>query len=1260
MASFVASSSSDDNNRPGTNNEPARSSLDNNTDDDKNNILHTLEQDLASIIRVRNRLADTPDTRLPKVLTPLLPRLLRRLDETNLALCCSLSNEKDPNTAPSSSPVVVATTTFNNQEDNRPISIETTTTETKIRSCREKIQWHLTGMLSHILERVRVQYNHRNAAFSTSSLSSAPWVHSLLQLTQEKDSPALQSNVTWTLTLSLLQNGLPSCGEAFDAPRLLPPLLRLLDFFFGRFREDPLSKSHQLQYRSAGWLVLDALALAAHLPVRGSDDDYSNQSFLERVKPWSELEENHHPVADTAAQEVMKEDGSGFFDLSLDVLLFWPTAMGHQRVPGVRAGAPEPPDQPILMDNSTGLSIHGLSRMNSRGSDWNEVYLRQLKYLCIRYALLPCMNGLLSGNQVANDRALLLSVLMSSNHSMHGRLAGGFLRQFLISNDLHVSLSANGKLRSEGTASASCPLPVIASLLVLILGDEASWPVLQKYPAVGLEAVEPVLGHRPTDKALMRAPISLHVASRAIEFFREHFRPLTVLEESDANKMQLVQLILDLIVEIQDQRYQGLFWGIQLMQRPYEEMKNSGRKDEWLTEFYRKCLETAKSVVSVLPMDINTLDDYILVEDGEFVNRALNDGFPGRPRPDLDKLLRQHRADQKKRSLRAASATQARAIAYRMIAERSEELMSTRTEMDEKDVASVLHPYQLAAVLFQWLSLDEQGHHDLILQALDSLLRMYKSRAASGSETDIERLLPTILTATFADLESLRILAVRWLSELLAERDPAAVLHMCNFLSHDDDERVRALAQSTVIQLKMTMKVPMCLAKPSIHFYNASLVADISTMTNDLCSYVDATQLGLSREMAITILHHFGFSSVVAKREVQSNLRETLLRCGVLCRYDCKTNMETTFDAVLACGICYNDAFGIQDVYALPCGHIFCRSCWKDYLESTHNSSAKGCIIRTTCPHHNCNERVLRSDLEHVFPNLASAFDQEMLAAFIQKCHAYGRCPGPNCSMIVHLDPPIATSISCTLCSTLFCSGCGNQPHDPAQCADFEEWNRIFNNSSFWVKQNAKPCPSCQVPIEKSTGCNHMTCSQCGTNFCWLCLSLLQTHSEAHTCNRYDPVSSEGDDEMRRSLFFTARYQSHKEAGEFAQKHFRQMEETDMIADENWFVADDNYDSILSAVKILVVARTFLQNSYIAAWAMRNDTPRREVFEGHQATLELVTEQLSRKTMLKLHLLFQDQGAKGIREHFRSMDFLASSVLKYMERIRVSVSHQAD
>jgi len=31
-------------------------------------------------------------------------------------------------------------------------------------------------------------------------------------------------------------------------------------------------------------------------------------------------------------------------------------------------------------------------------------------------------------------------------------------------------------------------------------------------------------------------------------------------------------------------------------------------------------------------------------------------------------------------------------------------------------------------------------------------------------------------------------------------------------------------------------------------------------------------------------------------------------------------------------------------------------------------------------------------------------------------------------------------------------------------------------------------CPRCQVCIEKNGGCNHMQCSKCKHDFCWMCL----------------------------------------------------------------------------------------------------------------------------------------------------------------------------
>lgn len=63
------------------------------------------------------------------------------------------------------------------------------------------------------------------------------------------------------------------------------------------------------------------------------------------------------------------------------------------------------------------------------------------------------------------------------------------------------------------------------------------------------------------------------------------------------------------------------------------------------------------------------------------------------------------------------------------------------------------------------------------------------------------------------------------------------------------------------------------------------------------------------------------------------------------------------------------------------------------------------------------------------------------------------------------------------------CLECQNDYHGSdnscAQVCD-EACQKIINDTT-------KPCPTCHTPIEKSEGCNHMTCARCRTEFCWIC-----------------------------------------------------------------------------------------------------------------------------------------------------------------------------
>jgi ariadne-1 len=247
--------------------------------------------------------------------------------------------------------------------------------------------------------------------------------------------------------------------------------------------------------------------------------------------------------------------------------------------------------------------------------------------------------------------------------------------------------------------------------------------------------------------------------------------------------------------------------------------------------------------------------------------------------------------------------------------------------------------------------------------------------------------------------------------------------------------------------------------------------------------------------------------------------------------------------------------------------------------------------------------------------------------------------------------PPIQL---CSKCSIDFCFSCGNEPHQPARCIDFASWRAIFGSSQYWVKKNAKPCPRCSVPIEKNNGCNHMRCSQCGHDFCWLCLTALGSHLEPHICNRYEPHQSAANEDERRALFFTDRFKAHADAEQFAKREVLAFEEKrEKLANEIlWFASDEDLDNLYTAATSLVRARNFLKNSYVAAWAMRNDLEHRDVFESHQANLELFTEKLSQLLLLtKVHQLYIEQGARAIHMHFRAIAFSTGSILKYMDRV---------
>lgn len=1145
-----------------------------------------LQKDLSSLIRVRNRLAQTPDSKLPTVLSGLLHRLLVRLDLNTRALYASASTR--PPTL-----------------DERSVAL------------REQIQTQLTGTIAHAVERIRGSRD-----------MPMPWMESVLAVLN-----SMESSVALTLTLTCLQTGLPrykrDSTNSISLDRMVS-LILCVDHLHNKIRNEqhqPVMKSSQLHSRTAGWLFWNAIALQSGLK---AFVDWDTEAW-DQAANWNDLEEAR--AASVGAAETVARDGSGVMELLLDILLFWPpVSSGRQR-------------ERETVDNLTGLSIEGLARINhlSKGSSWNDIYLRQLKYVCLRYAVWPLHQGLLQG-PAGPDRSRLLCVLTASGGSAHGRLAVSLLNQ----------CDGMSRLQKRGNAwtgvQASCSLSLAVSLLILILGDVAAAPVLDQYPEQGLLCWEPILGPRPFENTatLQRTPLPYTVAARATDYIRDHFRPpASSIATGDGG----IRLFVDLVVAVQDPHHHGVYWGIQLIEGLYSQLRAAGVEgsNQWTASFYKRCLQTAGEVLSSMPGNS---------EEQDPPRREQPEDLPGGvPAPfghrhDLNHLLSTHRATQSKKHVRSDNSVRARTAAYEMIAE-----LSINAGEDDDSKLS----FKLPAILFRCAANEDETMQPCVTRALEALLQVFirlaltdPSKVGTNAHHLAAPLLPSLLSAACSESSAARLATARWCTEFLSIMDPAVACHICRYLIDDWDMAVSTLAKKAIPKLKMLTGDKMSVEK-LVFIFDATSADDMATLRDDLNSRIAhvSVEAGISKSASCIALHAHKFLKDETIAALRSDRSGTLKSCGILCRSDPEVAHNMEIDeggAALSCEICYNDDVAQQDAYAMPCGHTFCRSCWNIYLNTAFEIGGGGALT-ATCPQHDCGERVMYEDIESVDPELLPKWNDDLITSFVTMDDHYRRCPGPECRVIAHLSEVTSQTVVCEQCSTSWCFQCGGLPHRPAKCDDFDSWNEIFGSSTFWVKKNAKPCPSCHVPIEKSTGCNHIKCTQCGFDFCWLCLAQLQMHMEPHACNRYDQSSNAENDEERRALFFTERYQAHDEAEDFSKDQVKiTAEKADKIAKKFWFLSEDHYDTLVEAQKTLVTARNFLKFSFIAVWAMREPV-KRGFFESHQATLEMVTERLNQMTTARWEDIYKVHGERALNLHFRSMAFLTLSVRSYIQRI---------
>lgn len=115
-------------------------------------------------------------------------------------------------------------------------------------------------------------------------------------------------------------------------------------------------------------------------------------------------------------------------------------------------------------------------------------------------------------------------------------------------------------------------------------------------------------------------------------------------------------------------------------------------------------------------------------------------------------------------------------------------------------------------------------------------------------------------------------------------------------------------------------------------------------------------------------------------------------------------------------------------------------------------------------------------------------------------------CPKARCGNGMIPEYKGQRRIKCSECQFEFCAECQGQYHTGSctttpeaqqapQGGDLNRFNQYVDRARWdlaanerYVRKISKACPSCKAAIQKTEGCNHMTCFVCKFEFCWLCL----------------------------------------------------------------------------------------------------------------------------------------------------------------------------
>lgn len=329
------------------------------------------------------------------------------------------------------------------------------------------------------------------------------------------------------------------------------------------------------------------------------------------------------------------------------------------------------------------------------------------------------------------------------------------------------------------------------------------------------------------------------------------------------------------------------------------------------------------------------------------------------------------------------------------------------------------------------------------------------------------------------------------------------------------------------------------------------------------------------------------------------------------------------------CPICCED--NLTETFSLECGHEYCIGCYRHYIKDRINH---GNII--SCM--DCSLALKNGDIDQVMGGASSAkLMDSSIKSFIRKhSNNYKWCPYTDCKCIIHLRDTLSLQeysrlhasrfVTCNMAHS-FCFGCGFEIHAPADCRVTDQWvkkARLECENLNWVLSHTKECPQCSVNIEKNGGCNHMVCSSCRHEFCWICGGDWAPHgSSFYQCAMYKNedknklVADTPKKALRRYAFFYKMFTEHEVSAKLDWKLGETVGFKVKGLQEKIGVSWIEGQFLAESLKTLNEGRTALKWSFAVAYYSDPSHNLTKIFIDNQGLLSNAVESLSELLQIK-------------------------------------------